>query len=243
MRAVTLPPLFVPGAALILFGLAACEEPTQQLPSTENLPQQSARRRGPPAPEIQGAGAAPGRARIVRAPSDNIVLQNYRGGGGGGGGGRSVTRPVGFPRGRHQEPEDFHAAARDVGERPIPRGSEACDLAFQAMVDLQRARRAKTPGRRRGDLNRENYVSACELRPEIEQWCLVPSFVRENAEECDRRAHTRYQSAVARLERQQNGEAVDWAPAGDPPDEGDGTAEGQAIPMPTPTMGPVRVTP
>lgn len=153
-----------------------------------------------------------------------------------------MPRPYGYPRGRQLDPEDFHSAALEVGNRPIPRGSEACELAFDSMQELQAARRAKTPGRRRADLDHDNFVSSCELMPEIEQWCMVPSYVREHIEECDRQAHTRYQRAVARAERQDDGEAVDWAPAGgsDEPD-GDSAPEQAAPPSAAPSMGPVRL--
>ena len=236
--------LFAALAILSAFGAGGCEDSGTELPAANVLPQSSGRRRGPPSPVQRATGGTPGRARVIQAPSDNIVLPGYRGrgGGGGGGGGRSVRRPYGLSRGPQQEPADFHAAALEVGNRPIPRGSEACELAFDAMRDLQAARRATTPGRRRGNLDRDNFVSSCELMPEIEQWCMVPSYIREHIEECDRQAHTRYQRAVARAERQDDGEAVDWAPAGGS-DEPDAESDPQpsAPPSPSPSMGPVRV--
>jgi len=109
------------------------------------------------------------------------------------------------------------------------------------MRDLQVARRAKTPGRRRGRLNHDNFVSSCELMPDIEQWCLVPSFVAEHVEECDSRANGRYQRAVARAEREQRGESVDWAPAGDLEDSDGQTGSENAAPSESPSPGPVRV--
>ncbi|MBW2464812.1 MAG: hypothetical protein JRH11_24395 [Deltaproteobacteria bacterium] len=222
---------------------SGCGESPQGLPSADLLPPSSGRRRGPPVPEERFTGSTPARARIQYGPSDNVSLADYRGrgGGGGGGGGRSIRRPPGYPRGQRQTPEDVHIAAREVGGRTIRRGSEACELAYEAMRDLQTERRQKTPGHRPSPVDHDNFVEGCERRPEIEQWCLVPSFIADNVEECDRRAHTRYQSALNRLERQQDGETVDWAPAEDAPE----AAEAPEAQNETgaPPAGPTRLTP
>jgi hypothetical protein len=129
----------------------------------------------------------------------------------------------------------MHAAAREAVAQQRRRGSPACELAYEAARDLQRERQTKTPGRRAPSIDRESFIETCELRPEIEQWCLIPSYVRDNSAECDERAHTRYARAIDRYERRAEGEADDWAPT-------EPITDPAAAAIPPPSMGPVRVT-
>jgi len=216
-----------------------CEEPREELPSAEHTPN-IPREPGPRFPQTDEASESmPVRTKVVSdGPPNTITLGAFRGGGGGGGGGDRVRgRPPGYPRGMRQEPEDQYAASRDAVGQRRRRGSEACELAYEAARDLQRARQSKTAGRG-GAIDRDDFIETCELRPEIEQWCLVPSYVMQNSGECDRRAHTRYARAIERYENRAEGEADDWAPTEAPPE-----ASAEAEAPEAPTMGPVRLNP
>jgi len=218
-----------------------CEEPREELPRAEHVPN-IPREPAPRFPQtVEASESMPVRTKVVsNGPSNTITLGEFRGSGGGGGGGgggdRVRGRPPGFPRGMRQEPEDQYAASREAIGQQRRRGSEACQLAFEAARDLQQARQTKTTGRRRTSIDRDDFIETCERRPEIEQWCLVPSYVMQNSADCDRRAHTRYARAIERYENRAEGEADDWAPTETPPE-----ANAEAETPEAPTMGPVRV--
>jgi hypothetical protein len=228
-------------ALAALLAAAGCVE--EQPPQTLDLPPPSSRT---PLERDFGANAhetTPVRTKVRSSPTDTITYGNYRGGGGGGGGG-SITRvrPPGFPRNPNArlEAEDMHGAARGVaGERPR-RGSEACEAAFEAMQELRRERQ-RAANQRATPADRESFMDSCERMPEIEQWCMVPNYIRDHTEECDRRAHTRIQRAIARYEERADGEAEEWAP-----DEADltGAVPAAATPEPEPEpVGPRRIGP
>lgn len=225
--------------ATAISAAVACEDsealpPEEHLPNIPREPVDPAERLGA---SQTAAEAMPVRTKVVSdGPADTIILGEYRGGGGGGGGGdRTRGRPPGFPRGANrQQPEDQHAASRDAVSQTRRRGTEACQLAFEAARDLQRARQTKTPGRT-ASIDRESFLEMCDQRPEIEQWCLVPSYVQQHHDDCDRQAHTRYARAIDRYENRADGEADDWAPEADP------TAPPTSTEVPAPTMGPVRI--
>ncbi len=221
--------------AVLASAVVACED-SDPLPREEdlpNIPREPVDRLGR---DDTTQEAMPVRTKVVSdGPSDTITLGAYRAGGAGGGGDRLRGRPPGFPRGTRQEPEDMHAAARDAVSQQRRAGSEACQLAYEAARDLRQARQSKTPGRGSGSVDRDQFIEMCELRPDIEQWCLVPSYVQQHSDECDQRAHTRYARAIERYENRAGGAADDWAPAADP-----SSPPGPAA-VDAPQVGPRRV--
>jgi hypothetical protein len=128
-----------------------------------------------------------------------------------------------------EEAQDAARAARSREARP---GSEPCELAFQALADVGREYREKTPGGAYHALDHDRFIEDCELRPEPMQWCMVPSYIAQHSEECDREAHTRYQRAIDRAGGAdegfyETGEVAPPAPPGPRRLDGDGATEGE----------------
>jgi hypothetical protein len=124
----------------------------------------------------------PATTRVVPSPAGSVML------GAGGGGGGGVDRPPGMPRGRMMEGEEAEEASRAVLAANHP-GNTHCAQAYAALLQFAEAYRDATPDAQRrwprGRPNRRRFMEGCLAKPEPMQQCMVPSYLRSHAEECE----------------------------------------------------------
>ncbi len=192
-------------------------------------------RSGPPHPRFS-PGSSVGSTPVFTKVRPAIVVERrmpIEGASGVSGGGASIALPPSYPRGDVMSADEALAASRDAMQNTGT--TQACELAYAAVQDVSRQFHQKTPAARDHLAARAYFMSTCRQKSEIEQWCLVPSYLAHHADECDRRAHTRFGRGA-------EGFDPSSAPGGEDPDEG-ATGPSQDDQEQTPAAGPRRLGP
>lgn len=121
----------------------------------------------------------PGRGSVIPS-EDRSARPSWVGGGGGGTGGRFPDR-----NGRPMMSEEEAKAAAGALASETPDGDSPCEQAFGVLSRFATEFQEKTPWVPRRGPDRRRFLQGCLALPRPLQECLVPSYHRANAAECE----------------------------------------------------------